>query len=310
MRMRAGEGVGEFKDRRSAERYGAAYQRALAELWPGPRTAVDLPTSHGTTRVYRVGPTAEEGEAAEAVGGPIVLLPGSGGNALMWHRYVDRLARRHEVIAVDTLGEPGASVQRAPIADGLAGAGWLEELLGALEVTGAHLVGCSYGGWLALHHQLRHPGPRVASLTLVDPAGLGPIGFRFYAWLIGGGLAALAPQALRPGLARLVGNSAILEGELMRLMRASMGYRRALPMATTLTDEQLATLRTPTLVLLGARSALHDAPAVAARLARLVPAVTVELVPGAGHALPPDRPELVLDRILTMAARGPAGRRS
>ncbi|MEV4880240.1 alpha/beta fold hydrolase [Streptomyces cyaneofuscatus] len=289
--------ISQFKNDRAAGRFRAAYERTLAELWPGPRTTLDLPTAFGTTRVYRTGPRTGP-QSRE----PIVLLPGSGGNALMWHRYVDVLARHRPVIAVDTIGEPGASTQTAPMADGRDAAAWLDELLAALEVDAAHVVGCSYGGWLALSHQLHRPG-RTASLTLVDPAGFAGFGPRFYAWLIAGGLAAAAPRPIRPGLARLVGNSAILEGELMGLMRASAGFRRALPVPPVFSDEELRRLDVPALFLLGARSALHDARAVGERVGGLVAPARVEIVPGAGHALATDEPELVADRILRTAAR-------
>ncbi|WP_043475655.1 alpha/beta fold hydrolase [Kitasatospora sp. MBT66] len=285
--------ISQFKNDRARDRFRTAYERTLAELWPGPRTALDLPTAFGTTRVYRSGP--QNGE-------PIVLLPGSGGNALMWHRYIDALAEHRPVLAVDTVGEPGASVQTAPMADGRDGAAWLDQLLAALDVTDAHLVGCSYGGWLALNHQIHHPG-RAASLTLVDPAGFADFGARFYTWLIAGALAATAPRPLRPPLARLVGNSAVLERELMGLMRASTGFRRALPVPPVFSDEELRRLRVPALFLLGARSAMHDSRKVADRLGELVPAARVEIVPGAGHALPTDRPDLVADRILGSVGR-------
>ncbi|MFG3053562.1 alpha/beta fold hydrolase [Kitasatospora sp. NPDC048239] len=285
--------ISQFKNDRAQDRFRTAYERTLAQLWPGRRTVLDLPTAFGTTRVYRTGPPSGE---------PIVLLPGSGGNALMWYRYIDRLSRHRPVIAVDTVGEPGASVQSAPIGDGRDGAAWLDELLAALEVPAAHLVGCSYGGWLALNHQIHHPG-RTASLTLLDPAGFAGFGPRFYAWLIAGGLAAAAPRPLRPRLARLVGNSTILESELMGLMRASMGFRRALPVPPVFSDEELRALSAPSLFLLGARSTLHDPREVADRLGRLVPSARVEIVPDAGHALPTDQPDLVADRILHAVGR-------
>jgi pimeloyl-ACP methyl ester carboxylesterase len=283
--------ISEFKNEKATARFRAAYERTLTELWPGPRTALDVPTAFGTTRVYRTGP--QDGE-------PIVLLPGSGGNALMWHRYIDKLAQRHPVIAVDTVGEPGASVQTAPINDGRDGAAWLDELLAGLDVTAAHLVGCSFGGWLALNHQIHHPG-RTASLILLDPAGFAGYGPRFYAWLIAGGLAAAAPRPLRPWLARLVGNRTILETELMRLMRASMGFRRVLPVPPVFSDDELRRVDVPALFLLGARSTMHDSREVADRLGAVLPEAWVELVPDAGHALPTDQPELVAERILELA---------
>lgn len=285
--------IGGFKNDKAEARFRAAYEQASDELWREPRTVLDVPTAYGTTRVYRTGVATDES---------IVLLPGSGGNSLMWHRYVDALSRHHSVIAVDTVGEPGASVQTTPIKDGVDGAAWLDELLATLEVRAAHLVGCSYGGWLALTHQIHHPG-RTATLTLVDPAGFAEIGARFYAWLIAGGLAGLAPRPLRPRLARMVGNTAILETELMRLMRASIGFRRALPVPPVFSDDELRRLNVPSLFLLGERSALHHSRQVADRLGQLLPTARVEIVPRTGHALPTDEPALVIERILDVARR-------
>ncbi|MFD8477851.1 alpha/beta fold hydrolase [Kitasatospora sp. NPDC059673] len=283
--------ISEFRNAQAADRFRTAYDHALAALWPGPRTAIDVPGEYGTTRVHRTG--AERGR-------PIVLLPASGGNALMWHHQLGQLAERHPVFALDPIGEPGASEQTAPIGDGTDAAAWLEGVLAELGLADAHLVGCSYGGWVALQHRLHHPG-RVGALTLLDPAGFNGFGFRFYAWLIAGGLAASAPRALRPRLARAVGNSAVLEEELMRLTRAAMGFRRALPVPPVLTDEELRRIDLPALFLLGARSALHDSTEVAARIGRVLPTAQVEIVPGAGHSLPMDAPDLVAGRILAQS---------
>ncbi|MGA5818267.1 alpha/beta fold hydrolase [Kitasatospora sp. NPDC094028] len=285
--------ISEFKNGKAEARYRTAYERALTRLWPGERTSVDVPTSYGTTRVHRAGP---------AHGEPIVLLPGSSGNALMWHAFVEPLAARHPVIAVDTIGEPGASVQTSPVTSGQDAADWLEELLAALDVPRAHLVGCSYGGWIALHHQIRHPG-RSAALILVDSAGLADLRPGFYRWLILGGMAALAPKPIRTRLARRLGNSALLDDELMALLRASTGFRRRLPLAATLTDDELRSVSAPVLALLGERSALHDAPGTAERLHRLLPAAEVHTIPGAGHSLTTDDPAAVLTSILTTASR-------
>ncbi|MFJ5921393.1 alpha/beta fold hydrolase [Kitasatospora sp. NPDC092948] len=283
--------MSEFRNAQAADRFHAAYDHALAALWPGPRTAQDVPTAYGATRVHRTG-TPD--------GRPIVLLPGSGGNALMWHHHLEQLAQHHQVFALDPIGEPGASTQTAPIADGTDAAAWLEDVLTGLDLTDVHLVGCSYGGWVALQHRLHHPG-RVGAMTLLDPAGFSGFGFRFYAWLIAGGLAASAPRALRPRLARWVANSAVLEDELMKLTRAGLGFRRALPVPPVLTDEELRRIDLPAQVLLGARSALHDSAEVAARISRILPEARVEVVPGAGHSLPMDAPDLVTERILAQS---------
>jgi pimeloyl-ACP methyl ester carboxylesterase len=47
---------------------------------------------------------------------------------------------------------------------------WLDDVLAALDLDRAHLVGLSYGGWLALNQARRSPD-RLASITSVDPPG-------------------------------------------------------------------------------------------------------------------------------------------
>ncbi|MEU5387031.1 alpha/beta fold hydrolase [Kitasatospora cineracea] len=85
----------------------------------------------------------------------------------------------------------------------------------------------------------------------------------------------------------------------MGLGRAALGFRRALPVPPVLTDGELRRIGgSSALFLFGARSALHDARAVAERIGRVLPAARVEVVPGAGHSLPMDRPGLVAERIL------------
>jgi hypothetical protein len=51
-------------------------------------------------------------------------------------------------------------------------------------------------------------------------------------------------------------------------------------------------------VLLGERSAMNDAAAVADRVGTVVPGWRVEVVPGTGHALSIEAPELAVKRVL------------
>ena len=81
----------------------------------------------------------------------------------------------------------------------------------------AHLVGLSYGGWVAMNQALRAPA-RVASITLLDPAGLTRLDARFWWWFTISGLASLTPMPLRRHLARWLDSPAMLEPELMTLM--------------------------------------------------------------------------------------------
>jgi pimeloyl-ACP methyl ester carboxylesterase len=272
------------------DRFLSAHDRTLDRLWPVPVDALDLPTRWGTVRVYRAGPAGDD---------PLVLLGGAGGGALSWYRHVGALAGTRPVLAVDPLGEPGRSVATRPLVTGADVGGWLTDVLAGVGARRAHLVGTSFGGWTALQQQLGDGG-RVAALTLVDPAGFAPLTGRFYRWLVLGGLAGLLPAALRGRAARLLDNPTLIETELLRLGLAGRGFRRRLPAPPVLTDDELRAVAVPVQLLLGGRSALHDAAEVAARVAAVVPGWQVEVVPDTGHALVLDRVDLVVDRVLAV----------
>ncbi|MGW7482057.1 alpha/beta fold hydrolase [Nonomuraea muscovyensis] len=294
--MRAPDRPSTFTSDSARDKYFAVYGRAVDELWRVPVGAIDVETRAGSVRILRAGP---------AEGDPVILLAGAGGNALAWYRYIEPLARMRPVFAVDPLGEPGRSVQTQPLTTGAEVGGWLTDVLAAVSAERAHVVGSSYGGWTAVEQQLGGGG-RVAALTLVDPAGFAPLTGRFYRWLIVGGTAALLPRALRRRVAGAVGNGTLREDALMKLMAAGRSFRRRLPIPPAYTDEQVRELSVPVQVLLGARSALHDAQAVAARLAEIAPSWRVEIVPDTGHALPVEAPDLVIERILAFPGRARA----
>ncbi|MCP2328360.1 pimeloyl-ACP methyl ester carboxylesterase [Hamadaea flava] len=285
-------GVSSFTSDQARSTFTLAYDEAMQRLWPAGWTSTDITTAYGPTRVNRFGP---------ADGVPVVLLPGAAGNSLMWYRYVADLGRDHQVLAVDPVGEPGGSRQDKPIdtADDLTE--WLGEVFTGLGVAQAHLIGCSYGGWTAMQYALRHPD-RVATMTLLDPAGFGKVGGRFLAWVILGGLAGLAPRGVRHRAARWLRNATLLDDDLMGMARVSMSFRRRLPVPPSSTDDELRTSSTPALVLLGANSQLYDAASVAQRL-RTVGSFHVDVVPDAGHDLPVSCPSLVVERSLAFLAR-------
>lgn len=283
-----------FSRESARERFLSTYDDLLRRLWPVPVQAEDIPTAAGTVRVYRSGPAGDD---------PVVLLAGAGGNALGWHPCVAALSNSRPVIAVDPLGEPGRSVQTQPIPDAAGAIRWLDDVLVAVDARRAHLVGSSYGGWLALEYERVHPG-RVAAVTLVDPAGLEPLSGRFYRWVILGGMASLLPAALRRRTARPLHNGTLADDDLMRLVRASLRFRRRVPPPTIWTDDELSAVHAPVQLLLGARSAIHDAARVAERLSRVVPEWRLEVVPDNGHALPVEAPDLVADRVLAFQPTG------
>ena len=285
--------VGEFRNQQARDRFQTVYQDLSDRLWPASSVDTDVVTSFGTTRVHRLGAGDET---------PFVLLPGSGGPALMWYAYVGRLAAARTVIAIDPVGEPGPSVQTRAIDSGDEWSRWLDEVLAALGVGRAHLVGTSYGGWIALWHALRSP-QATASLTLFDPGGFGKVSGKFLLWIIAGGLAAFMPRPVRHALARLLRNEALREDDAMRLVKATFGFRRRHILPTPLTDDDLERITAPTLMIVGGHSQLYDARQVADRVTARMPHAIVDIVPEASHDVVLWRPDELADRVVAFAAQ-------
>jgi pimeloyl-ACP methyl ester carboxylesterase len=262
--------LGSWVSDAAREKFMAAYERAFA-LWPQPCEEFDIETATATTRVHACRP--------HPGGAPVVLLTGAGFNASSWNPHVAALAKDGPVYGIDMPGDANPSVPRAPMTPPASCAAWLDELLAQLSDHPAHLVGFSYGGWIAMNQAIRAPG-RVASITLLDPAGLTRLDARFWWWLYISGLATLTPMPLRRRLARWLDSPAMTEPELMTLMWAGIrGYRAEQKFPDVLTDDQLRAISVPVLLVTGARSALIT-PAQARDRGSLMPHAEVAIVPG------------------------------
>jgi pimeloyl-ACP methyl ester carboxylesterase len=252
------------------EKFMAAYERAFA-LWPQPLEEFDIETATATTSVHAYRP--------HPGGAPVVLLTGAGGNAAAWFPHVAALAKHHPVYGIDMPGDANPSVPRALMTPPASCAAWLDELLGRLSDRPAHLVGFSYGGWVAMNQAIRAPR-RVASITLLDPAGLTKLDARFWWWMSISGLASLTPMPLRRRLARWLDSPAMMEPELMTLMWAAIrGYRMEPKFPGVLTDDELRAIDVPVLLITGTRSAMLT-PAEARARGSLMPHAQVAIVPG------------------------------
>jgi pyruvate dehydrogenase E2 component (dihydrolipoamide acetyltransferase) len=236
---------------------------------------VDLP--FGTLRYAKRG----EGEPA------VLLIHGFGGDLDNWLFNIDALAEGATVYALDLPGH-GRSVKA--LAEPTPA--WLgRAVLAFMDAVGlrtAHLVGHSMGGAIALRMALDAPD-RVASLTLIAPAGLGSAVNRAY---VEGFAAAGSRRELKPVVEMLFADPSLVSRKLVDDL---LQYKRTDGVAACLRalagmlldDGALAELplaardklRVPTLLIWGAEDrvvpvAPADAPGADMRR---------EVIDGAGH---------------------------
>ncbi|MGZ8632117.1 MAG: alpha/beta fold hydrolase [Actinomycetota bacterium] len=288
--------IGGPRDAERGRRIVGLYDALVDSTWPVPHEELDLPTSFGTTHVRRSGPHG---------GTPLVLLHPASGSSAAWYRIVAPLAAEHPVLAIDTIGTAGRSVQTRPISDEADLAAWLDEVLDGLGLEAVHLIGFSEGGWLALVHASKtRTRERLRSLVLLEPGGaLYSIRRRTLAKLVGWGISiAVWPsrkeERLRAFSAWLSPGVELTDAEIEWVLAVFGGFRQHLPTPKGLPDEELAKVSTRILLMLGSDSVISDPEALAERAARIFPDVEVEIVPGAGHGLPFQFPDLTSDRIV------------
>src|SRR3954453_1962001 len=116
---------------------------------------------HGHRVIYRIAGS----------GPPVVLIHGMINSSRHWEGVARRLARSHTVIAPDLIGHGDSARPRGDYSLG-AHAASIRDLLAAIGVDRATIVGHSLGGGVAMQFFYQFP-QRVERLALVSSGGLG-----------------------------------------------------------------------------------------------------------------------------------------
>lgn len=295
--MEAPARIGAFPSLQARHRYFEVYDAAMAQ-GPEPAEVRDFDTRFGITRVYRYGPDH---------GPPIVLLHAFWATSAMWAPNVAALALNHPVYSIDIIGQPGASVQISVLRTPRDCFLWLDSVLMALALCGVHLVGCSYGGWLAFNQAINSSG-RLSTLTLIEPANVfarSSVRFKFTACTL---LPAVPRKLTRYAMAWAFGHPDGSDpmNQVVNLIVAGAHDFRAFgasPAPSYPNDATFTALQIPTLVIFGGRSVYHDADAAAARARHLLTTGKVEMLPTASHAVAAELSGEVNRRILGFIER-------
>lgn len=96
----------------------------------------------------------------------------------------------------------------------------------------------------------------------------------------------------------------VLEEKFIHLMEEVTRYCRAATMyPTVFTDQELKQIDLPTLLLIGSAEKIYRPLKAIDRAQRLMPDLTAEIIPNAGHLLIMDQPEIINALILRFLIR-------
>lgn len=104
-------------------------------------------------------------------GPPLLLVHGITSSSRTWKSIMPRLAKNHTVIAPDLLGHGRSAKPQGDYSLGAYASG-MRDLLVALDIPKATVVGHSLGGGIAMQFCYQFPN-RVSRLVLVDTGGIG-----------------------------------------------------------------------------------------------------------------------------------------
>ncbi|MGE5422360.1 MAG: alpha/beta fold hydrolase [Ignavibacteriales bacterium] len=245
----------------------------ILQKWPVPYTTSFLSTRHGETFVIACG---DESFPA------LILLHGSSSNSASWMGDVVQLSSRYRVFAVDMPGEPGKSEPIRRTLDGPAYTEWMEDIFSALNLNTSGLVGISLGAWLALKYAVSHPD-KVSTLVLLCPSGIAPQKRSFLPRVV---LLMLLGSWGRKRVMQIINGNAVLPQEVLDFLTlVGSNFNPRVAVMPLFSDEELRRLNMPVLMIGGAEDALLPSSKTAARLKRLAPHATTEVLPNTGHVL-------------------------
>jgi pimeloyl-ACP methyl ester carboxylesterase len=234
-------------------------------------------------------------------GAPLVLLHHSTGPT--WGELHDRLAASFRLVAVDLPGY-GASELPTWLRSTRDVAVLVAQLLGRVADEPVHLVGPGFGGWVAAETATMAQD-RLRSLTLIGAAGIRPREGDIYDYMTEAPVDYLRRGFATSGAFEEVfgeGDAPELEA-LWATARESTARLTWKPwMRSSSLPHLLAGVRTPALVLAGARDAVVPVDCAAQYAERLARA-RMETIEGAGHLVDLERPAVVAALVTEHAHR-------
>ena len=229
----------------------------------------------------------------DGAGSPLLFLHGAGGGG-RWLDFQTQLAKAFNVYCPSHPGHGGS-----PAAE------WIEhvsdlafhylDLLDALELERAHLVGASFGGWIAAEIATM-ASHRLASLVLIDPVGIRVDGW-IYPFLFAMDIPEIVTTVFHNPLAALALVPPDQSAETLALQ-----YRQGTAIARVawnphlydpLLRRRLGRIATPTLVCWGAHDRLAPLAPCGETWAREIPGARLRVFADSGHVPHLEEPDVV-----------------
>lgn len=257
-----------FKTEECRDMIRSRYNQILSNF---PFKQLYVETSFGKTFIL---------ESGDPKNPPLILLHGSCSNSAFWFGDISVLSNMFHLLAVDIIGEAGNSEEIRLDVNEDGYADWLKEVLNALSLEKAIVMGNSLGSWMALKFSVKYPDC-VSKLILIAPSGLSEQNADFIERAKN---AALKNESLSLDPSVTQGNAMPKEvEEFINLIL--WGYNPITEELPTFTDEQIARLIMPVLYIAGKNDIIIDTVSAAQRLSKLIANADIHVLENTGHVV-------------------------
>lgn len=249
------------------------YYNLLLREMNAPYEEININTRYGNTFILAAGNEANL---------PVILLHGSSMNSAMWIKDIETMSAHYRVYAPDLPGEPGRSDEEQLPFDSMDYVMWLSDVLDALHIEKANIVGLSLGAWLTVKFAIHHP-QKIGKLVLLCPAGIGGQNHAFKDIALP--LLTKGEEGVNELFRMINGDKPIPEIMLnyQKLIAAVFNSRQEpIPLFP---DKELERLTMPSLLIVGEKDIMLNSLETAERYRRLVPNASIMVLPDAGHSL-------------------------
>jgi pimeloyl-ACP methyl ester carboxylesterase len=289
-----------FQSAQAKDEYLTSYDRR-AKAWPIASETKMVDTFLGQTFVRISGSSSSP---------PLVLLPGSVFNSLMWTPNIEALSKQYRTYAVDNIYDCGRSIYKRVPKGPDDFVLWLDELFTALELGDQiNLIGLSYGSWLTNLYALRFPH-RLAKIVLLAHPAIVSVNTEFILRFL---LCFVSPRQFtnfgywlfQDTAQKKDAQSQKLVNDVLEEMRlAGRCFKpKAVVIPKVMKDGQLRDLQMPALFLMGEHEKTFSPQKAIQRLNKVVPHLQTKIIPQAGHDLSFAQAELVNENVLEFLKR-------
>ncbi|WP_251551252.1 alpha/beta fold hydrolase [Neobacillus muris] len=278
-----------YRKRGSETLFKEAYEKTLYE-WDIPFKISYVQTRFGKTHVIEGGFHHKE---------TLLLFHGFGFSSTMWKDNIHDLSQHYHVFALDFIGDVNMSEATKQVESKQDCADWFRDVLNELQIEKTHILGMSYGGFLACVFATLVPEKIDKVITVSPGATLLKQRRTFFFKSL---LAGLFPTAryINKFMDYMCseGNQVnqTLKDQFVVAMQNCMP--RVKVFASYLTDEELRKIHHSTLLIVGRDEVQYDPNKAVERAKSLISSLEVVCITNAGHGVLLEQPEQVNRYIL------------